>query len=246
MIKEERKGPIAVVTIDRPSRRNALDHATVAELRKVFAALDADVSVAAIILTGTPPGFCAGSDLKELATLDRDAMAAHEAETASFARSLAFLDTPVVAAVAGFALGGGFILAASCDLVVSEPETRWHLPEVPNGWIPPWGLTVLTARCGPVAGRRLTWAASPTDGKEAFRLGIADVLGGNALEAALVEADALARLPREAAASTKRYFARRIMASGEADDAEANRLFAGDCDSAAARATFQRFGMRSQ
>ncbi len=129
-------------------------------------------------------------------------------------------------------------------MVVTAPTARWHLPEVPNGWIPPWGLTVLTARCGPVAARRLTWAANPIDGTEAHHLGVADVLGADALEAAIAEAEALAKLPREAVASTKRYFARRIMATGEADDTEANRLFVEDCNSAAAAATFQRFGMR--
>ncbi len=245
MFKEERRGPVCVIEIDRPSRRNALDHATVMALRTRFAALDADDTVSAIVLSGTPPGFCAGSDLKELATLDRHGMAAHEADTAAFARGISFLSKPVVSAVSGFALGGGFILAASCDVVVSEPGTRWHLPEVPNGWIPPWGLTVLSARCGPVAARRLTWGASSIDGAEAYRLGVADILADNALEGAVAEAEALAKLPAEAVASTKRFFARQIMASGEADDMEANILFVEDCRSEAAAATFKRFGMRS-
>ncbi|MEP9352534.1 enoyl-CoA hydratase/isomerase family protein [Xanthobacter sp. KR7-65] len=245
MLKEDRHGSVCVIAIDRPRRRNALDHATVAAMRVRFAALDSDPSVAAIVLTGSEPGFCAGSDLKELATLDTDGMAEHEAETAAFARGLSFLSKPVVAAVAGFALGGGFILAASCDVVVSEPSTRWHLPEVLNGWIPPWGLTVLAARCGPVAARRLTWGARPIDGTEALRVGVADVVAEGALGAAIAEAEALAQLPAAAVASTKRYFARQIMGSGEADDMEANRLFVEDCRSAAATATFQRFGMRA-
>lgn len=245
MIKEDRRGSVCVIAIDRPRRRNALDHATVAATRARFLALDSDPEVAAIVLTGTEPGFCAGSDLKELATLDRDGMAEHEADTAAFARALAFLSKPVVAAVSGFALGGGFILAASCDVVATEPGARWHLPEVMNGWIPPWGLTVLAARCGPVAARRLTWGANPIDGTEAARLGVADILADNALEAAVAEAEALAKLPAEALASTKRFFARQIMGGGEADDMEANRLFVEDCRSAAATATFQRFGMRA-
>jgi len=245
MIKENRRGSVCIIAIDRPRRRNALDHATVDALRVRFAALDSDPDVAAIVLAGTAPGFCAGSDLKELATLDRDGMAEHEAETAAFARALSFMSKPVVAAVAGFALGGGFILAASCDVVVSEASTRWHLPEVTNGWIPPWGLTVLSARCGPVAARRLTWGAQPIDGREGLRLGVADLVADDALEAAVAEAEALARLPAEAVASTKRFFARQIMGAGEAEDMEANRLFAEDCRSAAATATFQRFGMRA-
>ena len=245
MIKEERRGAVRVVEIDRPRRRNALDNATIAALRARFTALNSDPAVSAIVLGGTTPGFCAGSDLKELATLDRSGMAEHEADTAAFARSLSFLAKPVVAAVSGFALGGGFILAASCDVVVSDPATRWHLPEVTNGWIPPWGLTVLSARCGPVAARRLTWGAAPIDGAEAYRLGVADIIADNVLEAAVAEAELLAKLPAEAVASTKRFFARQIMASGEVDDVEANTLFVDDCRSAAATATLQRFGMRA-
>lgn len=245
MIKEERRGSVCVIEIDRPRRRNALDHATVVALRARFAALNSDQAVSAIVLSGTAPGFCAGSDLKELATLDRVGMAEHEADTAAFARSISFLSKPVVSAVSGFALGGGFVLAVSCDVVVSEPATRWHLPEVMNGWIPPWGLTVLSARCGPVAARRLTWGANAIAGAEAYRLGVADILADNALDAAVAEAEALAKLPAEAVASTKRFFARQIMATGEADDMEANILFVEDCRSAAAVATFKRFGMRS-
>ncbi len=245
MIKEERRGPICVIEIDRPNRRNALDHATVMAMRARFAALNSDETVSAMVLSGTPPGFCAGSDLKELATLDLNGMAEHEADTAAFARGISFMSKPVVAAVSGFALGGGFILAASCDVVVSAPTTRWHLPEVVNGWIPPWGLTMLSARCGPVKARRLTWGASAIDGVEAHRLGVADIVADNSLDAAVAEAEALAKLPAEAVASTKRFFARQIMRTGEADDTEANILFVDDCRSAAAVATFKRFGMRS-
>ena len=64
------------------------------------------------------------------------------------ARLLGFLRKPVIASVEGFALGGGFILAISCDLVVSADTARWHLPEVPIGWLTPWGLNALISRVG--------------------------------------------------------------------------------------------------
>lgn len=135
-------------------------------------------------------------------------MRRHEADTAAIARRIGVLGKPVIAAVEGFALGGGFILAASCDVVVTAENTRWHLPEVPNGWLPPWGLGALVARVGPTKARLLTWGAEPIDGTEALRLGVADygAPAGEALARAIALAEKLAALPREAVASTKRFF----------------------------------------
>ncbi len=239
---------VAVLTLDRPKRRNAIGAEVISDLAQVLARLDADASVHAIVLTGTAPGFCAGSDLKELAGTDLAGMMAHEAHTAAVARSIALMSTPVVAAVDGFALGGGFVLAISCDVVVSSAAARWHLPEVTIGWIPPWGLQTVVARVGPVAARRLTWGAEAFDGREAHRLGIADYLvaeGESVLEAALSHAGRLAALPPPAVASTKQFFAPMAAGAGEAADAWANRLFAGDCAHPVAKATLARFGVKS-
>ena len=239
---------IATLTIRRPGRRNAIGADLVESLFSAFARLDSDPHVRAIIITGAAPGFCAGSDLKELAEMDLAGMRAHEARTAALARSIALLDKPVVAAVDGFALGGGFVLAISCDIVVTAPEVRWHLPEVTIGWIPPWGLQALVARVGPVTARRLTWGTQPMDGREAHRLGIADFLaseGRPVLDASLEHAGQLAALPPPAVASTKQFFAPLVSRSAEADDAWANRLFAIDCGHSVAQATLKRFGVRT-
>ena len=162
-------------------------------------------SVGAIVLAGTPPGFCAGSDLKELSSVDLNGMCLHEAETARLCRSFAFLQKPIIAAVDGFALGGGFVLAISCDIVVSSPGAKWGLPEVSIGWIPPWGLQQLVARVGPSQARRLTWGEENFDGREAHRLGIADFLaneGHSATDAALERAQKIVQLPMPAVAAT--------------------------------------------
>ena len=239
---------VAILTIDRPRRRNAIGAALVERLAAEFTRLDCDPGTRVVVLTGVAPGFCAGSDLKELSGMDLAGMRAHEAQTAALARSVALLDKPVVAAVDGFALGGGFVLAISCDVVVTAPEARWHLPEATIGWIPPWGLTALVARVGPVAARRLTWGAEAFDGQEAFRLGIADYLAapGEAVrDAALTRARQLAALPPPAVASTKQFFAPLVAGAGEAADAWANRLFAADCAHPVAEATLRRFGVRT-
>src|SRR5579863_8000377 len=230
-LRIEQAGEIAILTINRPARRNALGQQLIEELVSGLDRADRDPATRVIILTGSAPGFCAGSDLKELAGMDLAEMGAHEAHTATLARSIALMNKPVVAGVEGFALGGGFVLAVSCDVVVSDPSARWHLPEVQIGWIPPWGIQALIGRVGPVAARRLVWGADPFDGREAHRLGVADYLaepGEPMRDAALRVATRLAALPAQAVASTKQFFASLVSGQGESMDAWANRLFLAD------------------
>jgi enoyl-CoA hydratase/carnithine racemase len=243
----EKRGGVAVLTINRPRRRNALGDALVAELRNTLAELDGNGEVGACVLAGAAPGFCAGSDLKELGSMTLDDMCAHEARTAAFCRELALLRKPVVAAVEGFALGGGFVLAACCDVVVTARGTRWNLPEVEIGWIPPWGLEALVNRVGTSRARQLAWGGTPFDGAEAFRLGLADHLAedGAALQRACEVAAALARLPREAVASTKLYFAAHGARNGEGGDRLASQMFKENCGHATARATLAKFGVKA-
>jgi enoyl-CoA hydratase/carnithine racemase len=246
-LRSEQAGDIAILTIDRPARRNALGQQLIEELTTELDRADRDPATRVIVLTGSAPGFCAGSDLKELAGMDLAGMGSHEARTATLARSIALMNKPVVGGIEGFALGGGCVLAVSCDVVVSEPSARWHLPEVAIGWIPPWGIQALVARVGPVTARRLVWGADPFDGREAHRLGIADYLtesGETARNAALRVATRLAALPAQAVASTKQFFAPLVSGHGESRDAWANRLFLADCGHPAAKATLSRFGVR--
>ena len=238
-----RTAGVATVTLHRPSRRNALSAALVLQLERLLQQLDLEPGIGCLVLAGSAPGFCAGSDLKELALLDLQGMASHESRTARVARSIGMMRRPVLAAVDGFAMGGGFCLAAACDLVVTSPHCKWHLPEVQIGWIPPWGLESLVHRCGAVTARRLTWGDSPIDGTQAQQLGVADIVvpAGQVDTAAHAHAVRLAALPPIAVAATKRYFARHLMARGEAQDQEANHLFADNCQHEAARTTLRRY-----
>lgn len=243
LVSVENRTGVAVVTMKRPARRNALGTASMQALRDILADADKSPDVGAIVLTGAPPAFCSGSDLKELGGLSVEAMCEHEKATASVARAIGHLSKPVVAAVEGYALGGGFILAISCDLVVSASNARWHLPEVMNGWLPPWGLGALIARVGPVKARRLTWGFEPIDGAEALQMGVADFVAapGDALMRAQAIAERLAALPGEARRSTKQFYQQFVMAAAERLDDQASRLFASDCGSSAARNTLDRF-----
>ena len=133
LLKTAHDRSVAILTIDRPTRRNAIGSELISQLDTALRTLDRDDATHAIVLTGSAPGFCAGSDLKELGTMDLGGMCHHEAVTAALARAIALLTKPVIAAVEGFALGGGFALATSCDLIVTTPSCRWHMPEVTIG-----------------------------------------------------------------------------------------------------------------
>jgi enoyl-CoA hydratase/carnithine racemase len=240
-------GDVRQLTLNRPERRNALDGGSIASLEQALQQAERDPQVRVIVLSGASPAFCSGSDLKELATMSIQEMCDSESDTARVARSIAAMSKPVIAAVEGFALGGGFVLAISCDIVVSATNVRWHLPEVPNGWLPPWGLQALLARVGPVRARLLTWAADAMTGVEAHRLGVADYLSepGTADQTALALANRLATLPAAAVASTKRFFEPFVSLDGERLDNLASRHFARNCEGGAAQTIFSKFKVKA-
>ncbi|RWP99097.1 enoyl-CoA hydratase/isomerase family protein [Mesorhizobium sp.] len=238
---------VAILTINRPNRRNALCTELVHALKGRFATLHRNDVVGAIVLTGAAPSFCAGSDLKELGTMDVPGMVAHEAHTASMARLIGLLDVPVIAAVEGHALGGGFILATSCDLVVTAEGANWSLPEVPNGWVPPWGLKSLTGRVSAATARRIVWGFESFSGQAAVDLGIADYVSttGQALAMATQIAERLAALPRAAVRSTKRFFQADMLGQAEVWDFQAGHAFAENCTHPPAIETLKRFAIRT-
>jgi enoyl-CoA hydratase/carnithine racemase len=173
-------------------------------------------------------------------------MCRFEAETGDMARLIGLIGKPVIAAVEGFALGGGFILAASCDLVVSANNARWHLPEVPIGWLTPWGLQALIGRTGAVTARRLCFATEPLDGVEARRIGIVDYLAepDQTIDAAASLGSRLAALPSGATSSVKRFFMPAVSGMSEVYDAQTNAAFADNCRHPVARKTLERFAAR--
>jgi enoyl-CoA hydratase/carnithine racemase len=235
-------GPVARLGLNRPEQRNAMSDRLVAELIESLEALDGDPQVGAIVLSGSGRGFCAGSDLSELAALDAAGRERFEAESGRAARLISTIETPVIAAVAGFAMGGGFTLATSCDIVVTAPDAKWSLPEVPIGLFPAWGIDSVVLRVGQVKARRLCWGIDILDGHQAVNIGIADEVADDPLMAALALAEKLAALPRDAALAIKRYFA--PSGPSASADAQANRHFLACCETAEAAASFIRYGKR--
>jgi methylglutaconyl-CoA hydratase len=137
-----RRGRAAIVTLDRPDRRNALDRPTLAELGRIGRELASDPGVSAVVLTGTgDQAFCAGADLKERAGMSDDEV---RAMLGQYRTELAWLSSspfPVVAALNGVALGGGLELALACDLRVAAAHVTLGLPETSLGIIPAAGGT---------------------------------------------------------------------------------------------------------
>ena len=138
---------IAIVTLDRPGALNALSGAMADELAGVFERVAADPEVWAVVLAGAGErAFCVGADLKERGSFSLEDFYANRKQIRGLFQSLRAVPQPVVAAVFGFALGGGFELVLSCDIVVAAEETVMGLPEVRVGLLPAGGGTQLLAR----------------------------------------------------------------------------------------------------
>lgn len=147
---------------------------------------------------------------------------------------------PIIAAVHGFAIGGGLTLAAACNLIVSTPDARWGLPEVRIGLFPTWGLQPVWQRIGLPRSRWLAWGIDSLDGQAARDIGLVDRVADDPLALAIALAHQLAALPAGASAAVKRDFAEDR--SGEEADRYANALFSRACDTPDAAASFNRYG----
>jgi enoyl-CoA hydratase/carnithine racemase len=173
----EKKGPIAYVTLNRPKVMNALNKATIYELRSAFEDARDDLAVRGVILTGGEKAFAAGADIAEIAN-----NTAVEAEQAS-RRGQALTDLienlgkPVIAAVNGFALGGGCELAMSCAIRIAAESAKFGQPEVKLGVMPGYGGTQRLPRLvGRGRALKLILSGDIIDAAEAYRIGLVDEL----------------------------------------------------------------------
>jgi enoyl-CoA hydratase len=159
------------ITLNRPDARNALRTQTLAEIAQALAAAAEDDATRAVVLTGGLRYFAAGADVRELAPLGPDAILAHERQR--HWRTIAAFPKPLVAAVNGFALGGGCELALCADIVCAGSNAQFGQPEINLGMIPGAGGTQRLARC---AGKGLTMqlvlTGQPIDARTALAAGL--------------------------------------------------------------------------
>jgi enoyl-CoA hydratase len=170
-IKTETEGQIAIVSLNRPQVLNALNHELMSELSEALEAFDADESIRVIILTGGERAFAAGADIKEMceegavSILLKDRLATWD--------RIRFIKKPIIAAVSGFALGGGCELAMTCDMIVASESAQFGQPEINIGVIPGAGGTQrLTLAVGKYKAMELILTGRPFTAHEAHSIGL--------------------------------------------------------------------------
>ncbi|MGH6930993.1 MAG: enoyl-CoA hydratase [Dongiaceae bacterium] len=168
----ERKGRIGIITLNRPKALNALCDSLIAELGRAFDELEGDAHVGAIILTGSAKAFAAGADIKEMK--DRSYVDVYQTDfiTRGWER-VAQCRKPVVAAVAGYALGGGCEIAMMCDIILAAENAKFGQPEITIGILPGAGGTQrLTRAVGKSKAMEMCLTGRTMDAAEAERAGL--------------------------------------------------------------------------
>lgn len=181
---------VALVRLNRPKVLNALSEAVLAELEALFAELDRDPQVHCIVITGNERAFAAGADIKEMAEADAvDVMLADDPVRWDRFRKVR---KPLIAAVNGYALGGGCELAMSCDMIIAGESAQFGQPEIKIGIIPGWGGTQrLTRAIGKAKAMEWVLTGRFYSAAEAERIGLVTRVVPD--EAVVAEAMALAR-----------------------------------------------------
>jgi enoyl-CoA hydratase len=186
LIEVAREDAVAVVTIDRPEAMNALDVATLTELRDHLRELAEDDSARVVILTGAgEKAFVAGADIKYMSGLDVGQAKEWGALGHEAGRLLETMPKPTLAAINGFALGGGCELALACDIRYAASGAKLGQPEVNLGIIPGWGGTQRLARvCGLGVAKELIFTGRIVDADEALRVGLVNAVHDPVLDKA--------------------------------------------------------------
>ena len=176
-VRFEKHDDIAIVTIDRPEALNALNGDVIAELEQVVTALENDRDVRCMILTGEGRSFVAGADIGEMSTLTKEGGEAFGKHGNDVFRKLETLPIPTIAAVNGFALGGGCELSMSCDIRICADTAVFGQPETGLGITPGFGGTQRLARLvSPGMAKQLIYTAKNIKADEAYRIGLVNAV----------------------------------------------------------------------
>ena len=176
-IRYEKQDQIAIVTIDRPEALNALNSTVIAELEQVVTELENDGTVRCMILTGEGRSFVAGADIGEQYPLDLDGGRRWGQRGSALLRRIEKLEFPTIAAVNGFALGGGCELALSCDIILASEKAKFGQPEVGLGITPGfYGTQRLPRRVGIAKAKELIFSGKTIGAEEAKEIGLANAV----------------------------------------------------------------------
>lgn len=172
----ERDGAVGILKVNRPKSLNALNPATVREIAACLEEIRQDRSIRCLIITGEGDrAFVAGADISAMVSMSAIEGKAFSALGLNTARQLEELPIPVIAAVNGFALGGGTELALACDLIIAADRARFGQPEINLGVIPGFGGTQrLARRIGLPRARELIYSGDMIDAQTAFQYGLAN------------------------------------------------------------------------
>jgi enoyl-CoA hydratase len=167
----ERHGRAGLIRLNSPTTLNALSKALVAELNDALAGFEADEGIGAVVLTGSEKAFCAGANLREVAGADFESV--YRDDPVREWDRVAACRKPIVAAVAGYALGGGCELAMMCDIILAADSAKFGQPEITLGIIPGAGGTQrLTRMIGKAKAMELCLTGRLIDAQEAERIGL--------------------------------------------------------------------------
>jgi enoyl-CoA hydratase len=205
-VRVDRSAAVATVTIDRPEAMNALDRPTLGELRDRLAELALDAEARVVVLTGAgDKAFVAGADIKYMSGLGVDEAKSWGELGHLCAQLLETMPKPTIAAIDGFALGGGCELALACDLRYASSGAKLGQPEINLGIIPGWGGTQRLARvCGLGVAKDLILTGRVVGADEALRIGLVNEVHDPAIDKALAVAEQLAAKSPLALAAIKR------------------------------------------
>ncbi len=201
----ERRGDVALLTFSRPDQLNAMNGAMVEEIIAGLAEVEDDATLRALVLRGAGGNFMAGADVKAYANQSAEAFRDFQESAGRIYRALEALSKPVIAAVEGYALGGGFEIALAADMIVAHPDARLGLPEVKLGLVPGGGGTQRLARkLGPNRAAELLMTGRFASAPEMLGWGIVNRIAADTLDEALQLAGQVVRYPAGALADLKR------------------------------------------
>lgn len=207
-VRMDRRGRVALITFDGATVLNAFSRSTWEELDRALQDIADDHGMRAVVLTGAGRSFVAGADIREYDGISVERFTAFQRLVAAVTGRLTAFTKPTIAAVNGYALGGGFELALACDLLLAGPRATFGLPEITLGLLPGGGGTQrLTRIVGPHLAARMLMTGTSITAEEAHQRGIVDRVVDDVVEASITLGGQLASRSAPALAVAKRLVA---------------------------------------